>query len=242
MSWQGSRSQWPVTSWRAGCRFPVTGASLRRASPRAWTGRDAVTLAGRLKAFVLVAAALGGGLWLFHEPLLAWLGTVPQVKPALDFIAADVRARGYAGFAVLCFVAASCSCGSCPAPGCSSTSTTNPLLDDPGVVAFAALGTFSAMVVNYVIGFTVVRLFLFVSRRDGTSSLSVRLQRWGGLLIVGGYLVPVGFPSGVLAMVAGIVRFRFGTFLWTTALGCTLHFLLLRVIVTRTGLLEGVTW
>ena len=97
----------------------------------------------------------------------------------------------------------------------------------------AAGGMFLAMLVNYICGFLLCFLFrMFLKSSDG---LEKWLQKWGAWLVFLGYLVPIGFPHGLVSVLSGVVHVKFKQFVLAVFWGSLAYFTVLYVIYVNCG-------
>jgi membrane protein DedA with SNARE-associated domain len=92
----------------------------------------------------------------------------------------------------------------------------------------AAGGMFLAMLVNYICGY--ILCFLFKRLLKSSDGLAKWLQKWGAWLVFLGYLVPIGFPHGLVSVLSGVVHVKFKRFVLAVFWGSLAYFTVLYVI------------
>ena len=96
------------------------------------------------------------------------------------------------------------------------------------LVLGAAGGMFLAMLVNYICGYLLG--FLFKRLLKSSDGLEKWLQKWGASLVFLGYLVPIGFPHGLVSVLSGVVHVKFKHFVLAIFWGSLAYFTILDVI------------
>jgi membrane protein DedA with SNARE-associated domain len=184
----------------------------------------------RLKSllkFLLAILWLPLLIWIFKDSILNFIKAHETLNAIYQFCISEIQSKTYLGAAILIFIGELFFIMFLSGYGVFVYFALTANLDPIILIAFSAGAMFCAMIVNYGFGLLIGRIF----PRNYFERIENWLNsKWGPVFVFGGYLVPLFFPHGIVALAAGSSRFRFKLFVLLSAIGCVLYFIILYLI------------
>lgn len=177
--------------------------------------------------YLLVILWLPFLIWIFKGSILNFIESNETLNAIYRFCISEIQSKTYLGAAILIFIGDLFFIMFLPGYAVfvyfASAADLNPAI----LIMFSAGAMFCAIIVNYGFGLLIGRLL----PRHYTERVEYWLNsKWGPVFIFAGYLVPVLYPHGLVALAAGSSRFRFKLFVLLSAVGCVLNFIILYLI------------
>lgn len=187
-------------------------------------------LTGLKKLFLILLGILWMPLlvFVFKDRLLSFIHQSPALDAVYGFCLCQITGLTVAGQAILQFLGNLFIIMFLPKYAVFFYFLRESTSGAIALLLGAAVGMFVAMLVNYICGYFLRILFKrFLKSSDG---LEKWLQKWGAWMVFLGYLIPIGFPHGLVSVLAGCVHVNFKRFVMAVFCGSLAYFTVLYAI------------
>ena len=184
-----------------------------------------------IKKFLLLMVGI---LWMpalvfvFKDQLLLFVHQSPTLDAIYAFSLSQITGLTVAGQAILQFLGNLFIIMFLPKYAVFFYFLRESKSDALALVLGAAGGMFLSMLVNYICGCLLG--FLFRRLLKSSDTLEKWLQKWGASLVFLGYLIPIGFPHGLVSVLSGVAHVKFKRFVLAVFCGSLAYFTILYVI------------